>query len=202
MKGILVAVFALAFSLGSFGQTKPVAACDPDSAAGSNLNSALDELMRVSPATDRDLSNVHFQGKTHWVTFWRREGAHKEEIAAAVRRNLEFAVPGLVRDTQNSRGSLTATFKLYNDLSVVSESLDSLIGSGSRTSRAEYASLSHDLSDMNRIRAALSSHIQQAAALLESQNPQLVSSVGRPKKIIIDDDISDKPSARKHSAQR
>ena len=51
---------------------------------------------------------------------------------------------------------------------------------------------------MNRLREELSSYIQQTAASMESKNAQLVSSAGRsPKKVIVDDNIPEKPSPRK-----
>jgi hypothetical protein len=191
---VLGLVFVIACSLASFGQ-----ACNPAS-AGRDLNSTLSELMRVAPATDQDLSLLHLQDKTRKLTFWRRDSARKAQIVDSLRRNLQLAVPKLVRDVQNSRGSLSTTFKLYNDLSVASESLGSLVTSGSRENKAEYAALSNDLSDINRIREEISSHIEQTAASLEGTDPQLASSGGRPKKIVIDDTTLEKRSPRKQNS--
>jgi len=65
-------------------------------------------------------------------------------------------------------------------------------------SKTELTALSNDLSDMNRLREELSSYIQQTAASMESKNAQLVSSAGRsPKRVIVDDNIPEKPSPRK-----
>ena len=119
-------------------------------------------------------------------------------MAEALRRNLQFAVPNLIHDTQASGGSISTTFKLYIDLTVVCESLDSLLPPGSRESKTELIALSNDLSDMNRLREELSSYIQQTAASIESKNPQLLSSAGRsPKRVIVDDTIPEKPSPKK-----
>src|SRR6516225_405557 len=108
-------------------------------------------------------------------------------MTGALRRNLQFAVPDLIRDAQASGGSISTTFALYKDLTVVCESLDSLLPPGSREGNKELAALSNDLSDMNRLRDQLSSHIQQTAASIENKNSQFVSSANRPvKKIIVD----------------
>jgi hypothetical protein len=200
-QSILTVVFVFALSLTTFGQSKLVAAHNPAAAAVRDLNSSLFDLTRVAAVTERDLSAVG-GGKVRWLTFWRRDSAHKAQIATALRRNLQLAMPGLVHDAQASNGSLSATFKLYNDLNVVCESLDSLVSSGGRPNKAKYADLSGDLSEMTRIREELAAHIQQTAALLEGRNPELASVSGRPKKIIIDDDIPDKPNPRKHKSPR
>lgn len=190
---ILTAGFVLAFSMGLFaqsGQPSPVAR---------DLNLTLGELARVAPATSQDLDLVNQQqagGILHWVTFWREDRAQNARMSEALRRNLQFAVPDLIRDAQASGGSISTTFKLYNDLTVVCESLNSLFRPGSRESNV--TALNNDIADMNRLREELSSYIQQAAASIDTRNPQLLSSAGRPKRIIVDDDIPDKPAPRKH----
>jgi hypothetical protein len=63
-----------------------------------------------------------------------------------LRRNLQFAVPDLIHDAQASGGSISTTFKLYKDLTVVCESLDSLLPPGSREGKTEPTALSNDLS--------------------------------------------------------
>lgn len=181
-------------SLGLFAQSRS-ATYNPPSAPARELNSTLGELMRVAPLTNQDLTNLQRHGgKFQWVKFWRRDSAHRAQMSAALRRNLQFAVPNLIHEAQVSSGSISTTFKLYKDLSVVSESLDSLLPPGSRDGNAEVKALNTDLSNLNRIREDLSSYIEQASASFESKHPQLVLSAGGfPKKIIIDDNIPDKP---------
>lgn len=196
--GVLVTVFVLVFSTGLFGQSSPSAV---STSPTRDLNTILAELMRAAPATSQDLTNLQQQGgKLRWVTFWQGDKAQKANMAAALRRNLQFAVPDLVHDTQASAGSISTTFKLYKDLTVVSESLDSLLPPGSRESKTELTALRNDLSDMNRLRDELSSYIQQTAAAMESKNTRLVSSASRPpKRVIVDDNLPEKPSPRKRS---
>jgi hypothetical protein len=197
--GVLVMVFVLVFSIGLFAQSRPAAVSTSPSPVARDLNTTLAELMRASPATSQDLTNLQQQGgRLHRVIFWRGDKAQKAKMTAALRRNLQFAVPNLIHDAQASGGSISTTFKLYKDLTVVCESLDLLLPPGSREGKTELTALSNDVSDMNRLRAELSSYIQQTAAAIESQNPQLVSSAGRsPKRIVVDDNIPEKPSPRK-----
>jgi hypothetical protein len=113
-------------------------------------------------------------------------------------------MPGLVHDAQNSRGAISATFKLYNDLNAVCDSLDSLV---SALSLHDNSPLPNDLSAMLRIREELSSYIQTAASSLETRGKvpyPLVSSVSGqfPKKIIIDDNDPDPKPPKKKVAQR
>jgi hypothetical protein len=155
--------------------------------------------MRASQATRQDLTDLQPPGgMLHRVTFWRGDKVQKAKMTAALRRNLQFAVPDLIHDAQASGGSISTTFTLYKDLTVVCESLDSLLPTGSRGSKTELTALSNDISDMNRLREELSSYIQQTAASMESKNAQLVSSAGRsPKRVIVDDNIPEKPSPTK-----
>lgn len=197
--GVLTMVFVLVFSIGLFAQSRPAAASTSASLVARDLNSTLAELMRVAPATNQDLAILQQQGgRLHWVTFWRGDKAHNAQMSEALRRNLQFAVPSLIHDAQASGGSLSTTFKLYRDLTVVCESLDSLLPPGSRERKTELTALSNDLSDMNRLREDLYSYIQQTAASIESKNSQLLSSAGRsPKRIIVDDNIPEKPLPKK-----
>lgn len=191
---VLRIAFVLLSSAGVFAQSRPATTVR-------DLNSTLADLMRAVPATNQDLANLQQGGRLHWVTFWRGEKSQKADMTAALRRNLQFAIPELIHDAQASGGSISTTFKLYKDLTVVCESLDSLLPSGSREGKNELSALSNDLSDMNRLKQELASYIQQTAASIESRSPQLVSSTGRlPKKVIVDDNVPDKPSPKKRHA--
>jgi len=199
--GVFVMVFVPVFSIGLFAQSRPAAVSTSPSPVARELNTTLAELMRVAPATNQDLMRLQQPGgRLHWVTFWQGDKAEKGKMAAALHRNLQFAVPDLIHDAQASGGSISTTFKLYKDLTVVCESLDSLLPAGSHGSKTELSALSNDLSDMNRLREELSSYIQKTAALMESKNAPLVSSAGRsPKRVIVDDNISENPSPKKRS---
>lgn len=196
--GLLVMFSVLLFVTGLFAQSRPAAASASPFTVARDLNSTLAELMRAAPSTSQDLTNLQQGGRLHWVTFWQGNKAEKAKMTAALRRNLQFAVPDLIHDAQASGGSISTTFKLYRDLTVLCESMDSLLPPGSHESKAELIALSNDLSDMNRLREDLYIYIQQQAASIESKNQRLSSSAGRsPKKIIVDDNVPEKPSPKK-----
>lgn len=194
---VLAIVIVFSFTVGVSAQVKLTAVSTSPSSIPRGLNSTLTELLRTAPATNQDLANLQQGGKLHWVTFWRGEKTQKTQMAAALQRNLQFAVPDLIHDAQASGGNISTTFKLYKDLSVVCESLDSLLPPGSHERKGELTALSNDLADMNRLKEELSSYIQQTAASLESKNPQVASSTGHPKRVVVDDNIPEKPSPRK-----
>jgi hypothetical protein len=196
--GVLTISLVFVFNIGLFAQSRPAAASTSAPSVAPDLNATLAELMRVTPATNEDLVILQQRGaRLQWVTFWREDKAHNAQMSEALRRNLQFAVPSLIHDTLASGGSLSTTFKLYRDLTVVCESLDSLLPPGSRENKAELRAVNNDLSDMNRLREDLYSYLQQTAAAIERKNAQRSSSAGRsPIKIIVDDNIPDKPSPK------
>jgi len=192
---VLVMVSVLVFSIGLFAQS-PASVSTSTSPVARDLNATLAELVRVAPATSQDLTDLQQHGsRLHWVTFWQGDKARKAKMTAALRRNLQFAVPDLIHDAKASGGSISTTFKLYKDLTLVCESLDSLLPPDSQDGKTELTALRNDVSDMNRLREELSSYIEQTAT---SMDAQLVSSAGRsPKRVIVDDNIPEKASPRK-----
>src|SRR5215472_18495172 len=95
------------------------------------MDAVLGDLERVTAATDNDIADMrtkHGSFLTAWM-FWRRESSLSpgtDKMAASLQRNLHSAMPGLIHDAQNAGGFFT-TFKLYNNLSVACEMLDSLV---------------------------------------------------------------------------
>ncbi len=213
---LTIVIFSLSLSLAaqsggkrSRGGTTPVAT---SLAAATNLpdvNTALADLERVSQATQSDIDGVHIdKWKSGWKTAFLKK-VHKEQAqkaAASLQKNLTEAMPGLIHDVQNSRGSVSSTFKLYDDLSLVCELLDSLVSATeSYGKKDEYGPLADDFSALIRIRRDLSTYVQQAAASVETRGklPYAAASspsgtsAQLPKKIIVDDTIPEKKPAKK-----
>jgi hypothetical protein len=188
-----------------------------------DLNAALIDLERIAQATQNDIANLQVEKwKSGWKTGFLKDGSHKEQAQQAARslqRNLSSALPGLIRDVQTSRGSISATFKLYDDVSLVVEAVDSLItASEAAGKKADAAPLNDDYSALTRVRRSLSTYIQQASASWEtkgkapyaaltvpsaqpaapqvkpSSSTQVVTEQG-VKKIIVDDTVPEKKPA-------
>jgi hypothetical protein len=159
--------------------------------------------------------------KGGWKSGFLKDGSHKDQAqqaASSLHRNLSAALPGLIGDVQSSRGGLTASFKLYDDVSLLCETLDSLIlASEAAGKKGDAAPLVDDYSALIRVRRSLANYIQLAASTLEtrgklpyvsfttppaapparqmsSSTPQIVNDQGA-KKIIIDDTIPEKKPA-------
>src|SRR5947207_15910935 len=111
--GVLVMVFVLVFSIGLFAQSRPAAVSTSPSPVARDLDTTLAEMMRASPATSQDLMNLQQQGgRLHRVTFWPGDKAQKAKMTAAVRRNLQFAAPDVIPDSQPSARCISTTVEL------------------------------------------------------------------------------------------
>jgi hypothetical protein len=216
--------FSLTFSMvlaaqSRGGQRTQVVMAAP---ARGDLNSALLDLDRIAQATQNDIQNLHVEKwKSGWKSGFLKDGTHKDQAqqaAGSLQRNLSAALPGLVHDVQSSRGGIAATFKLYDDVSLVCEALDSLISSSEAAGKkGEAAPLVDDYSALTRVRRTLSTYIQQSASAWEtagkkpyasfsaapssqpspstnSSSTQIVTDQG-VKKIIIDDTVPEKKSS-------
>src|SRR4029077_16514327 len=230
MKNTLAAIALISFSFGSAynlaaqsrgGQRTQVVMAG---AGRTDLNTALIDLERISQATQNDIANLQVEKwKAGWKSGFLKDGGHKDQArqaAGSLQRNLANALPGLIRDVQTSRGGLPATFKLYDDVSLGVEAVDSLISASEASGRkSDAAPLVDDFSALTRVRRSLSAYIQQAAFALETKGkapyaalstpsvqsapqraaasasaPQIVTDQG-VKKIIVDDTIPEKKPA-------
>jgi len=219
MKNVPVAVVCLALSLALAApaanaqkkKKKPAAA--PAAVVVSPMEPTLADLERVSAATQSDLADLKtekhsFNWKTSW-RFWHHESSHSQktlEIAGSIQRNLHDALPGLVQDVR-ATSSFSATFKLYNNLTVLCGLLDSLVDSTKAEGKKGDGPLANDSVAMGRIRQDLATYIEQKAAALDANGnpPYTWTSVSTPngtiKKIVVDDNVPEKkPVTRKTAA--
>jgi len=228
---IFVMVFALSYSLSAQQRGTQHTQVATAGAGRTDLNTALIDLDRVSQATQNDIANMHVEKwKSGWKPGFMKGNSHQAEAqqaATSLQRNLAYALPELIHDVQNSRGSLSTTFKLYDDVSLVCEAVDSLINASEAAGKKnEAAPLGEDYSAFTRIRRSLSAYIQQASASWENhgkapyaalsappvqQSPRATSSSAQSsgprvvndqgvKKIIVDDTVPEKkpaPAAKK-----
>lgn len=185
-----------------------------------DLYTNLIDLDRISQATQSDIANMQVENwKSGWKTGFMKDGSHTtqaQQAAGSLQRNLANALPGLIHDVQSSRGSVSSTFKLYDDVSLVCEAVDSLINAAEDSGhKSDAAPLLDDYAAFTRVRRSLSNYIQQAAISLETRgrtaafvappplyapqsktasspaaSTQIVNDQG-VKKIIVDDTVAD-----------
>ena len=214
---ILVMVFALGYNLAA--QTGRM-----------DLNTALISLDRASQATQNDIANMHVENwKSGWKSGFMKSGsrqAEAQQAATSLQRNLRYALPELIHNVQSSRGSMSTTFKLYDDVSLVCEAVDSLINASEAAGRKnEAAPLQDDYTALAKVRRSLSAYIQEASAQWENHGKAPYAALSSPpaqpqrkqsrqqaaapatvvddqgvKKIIVDDTVPEKktpPAAKK-----
>ena len=150
-----------------------------------DLNAALISLDRVSQATQSDITNLHVEKwKSGWKGGFLKGSSHQAEAqqaATSLQRNLHYALPELIHNVQNSRGSMSTTFKLYDDVSLVCEAVDSLINASEAAGKkSEAASLTDDYSALTRVRRSLSAYIQQASAQWENHGRAPSAAISAP----------------------
>jgi hypothetical protein len=194
--------------------TQPVSVSVP-SIPSPALSSALNDLDRVSSATEADLANMgdgsektDRSWKNGW-RFWHPFGStarspHDEQAAASLQRNLHDAMPGLIQNARTS-GSFAASFKLYNNLSVVCELLDALVKSSRSQGGKADTALANDSAAMSRIRQDLATYVEQTAVSMDARTQNTVTAstpatTKAPKKIVVDDTVPVKKSAVKKTA--
>lgn len=201
-----------------------------------DLNSTLIDLDRIAQATQNDIATMQVEKwKSGWKSGFLKDGSHTQQAqqaAGSLQRNLANAMPGLIHDVQSSRGSVSTTFKLYDDVSLVCEAVDSLINASEVIGhKSDAAPLVDDYTALTRVRRSLSNYIQQAAASLETRggrgssasfvappplyapqsktasssaapSTQIVTDQQGVKKIIVDDTVPEKKTASSETPKK
>lgn len=144
-------------------RTQPPANAQPVQA---NLNLIIAQIQRAALATNGDLGKLRIEK-------WKTDGDQKEQLqkmADSIQRNVTYAIPGLITDVQNSRGSMATTFKLYHNITIVYEYLTSLTdAAGVLGKREEFEPLANDAAALDSARQNLSTYIEQTASQIESR---------------------------------
>ena len=183
---ILAVVAALVCS----AQPAVSSAQPPDSP---DLNSIVSQVRQATQAANTDLGRLQ-------IAHWKGDTGNKvqmQQVADSLKKNLTYAVPDLINDVQSSHGSLSTTFRLYHNLNVVYEFLNSLTeAAGAYGKREEYEPLSNDATSLDSARQGLSTYIESTAARLERPTPTPAPApTPTPKKIVVDDDTPQKKPA-------
>ncbi len=193
---ILQAVMLIC-SLGMAGVAQP-----RNQPVRTDLMSTLLELDRTAAATNSDISHLQIEKwRGGWKSGFTTSNSHKnkaEQAAVSLQRNLKGALPDLIREAMNTRGGLDATFKVYEDVSLVCQTLDSLVEVAQQYgSKEEYGPLVSDYNSLARLRRVLSTYIHQKAAAIDGGRDSSYSGVSAmsssdgqtlPRKIVVDDE--------------
>jgi hypothetical protein len=152
----------------------------------------------VVTSTNTDLANLRTdKWASGWKTGFIKKSSHKQQ-ASQVADTLKLqagALPQMITDVRSSHGSVGSTFKLYNNLTLVCENLDILAeATQNYGKKEEYTRLSTDYSNLLRLRASLSSYVEQRAALVDPRGNASSASSANAKK-------DDATAPKKHIAK-
>lgn len=165
-----------------------------------SLDAVVAEIQQATQNTNLDLGRLH-------IDRWKADASDKaqfQQMADSLRKNLTSAVPDLITDVRSTGGNVSSTFKLYHNLNVVYEYLDSLTSAASSMGRPdEYQPLNKDAAALDDARKHLSGYIEQAASNLEDKlkaataPPPAPTPAATPKRIVVDETPTPKPGTQK-----
>lgn len=145
---------------------QPVQAPANAQPAQANINLIIEQLQRAILSTNADLGKLRIEK-------WKTDSDQKQQfkkMADSIQRNVTYAVPGLIEDVESSHGSVSATFKLYHNMTIVYEYLSSLTdAAGAAGKGEEYEPLAKDAAALDSVRQNLSTYIEQTASQIETQ---------------------------------
>lgn len=157
-----------------------------------DLDIILTQIHQATQSANDDINRLR-------IDRWKASGADRaqlQQVADSLHKNITYAVPDLISDVRIKHGSVSSAFKLYHNINVVFEYLNSLTdAAGSLGKSEEYDPLNSDTAALDKARQQLSSYIEQAAASMENQ---LQAALARPaptpvpqatpKKVVVDDE--------------
>jgi hypothetical protein len=172
----------------------------------SQLNLLLSQLEQSSQQTQLDLAKLR-------VEKWKTDSNNKRQMQAnveSVERNLQSALPEMISQLRMSPENLTATFRVYRNLTALYDVFTAVAESaGAFGTKDEFQSLENDLSMLERSRRAFADRMETLAGAKEIELTRLRAALQtgqggtnpqQPKKVIVDDNEPPKKPAKKKSS--
>jgi hypothetical protein len=167
----------------------------------SDIATIVGQVSQASSDAQRDIAQLR-------IDKWKLEGDEKrraEARAEAISRNLTSALPGMLDALRVAPNSLAASFKLYRNLSALSDPLAALTDDAANGPKEEHNALALDAENLERARLALGDRLERLSASADTDlakfragaKPQTAAA---PKKIIIDDTAPAPKKPRKKPA--
>jgi hypothetical protein len=172
------------------------------------LNQLLSQLEQTSQQTQLDLAKLR-------VEKWKTDSNNKRQMQTNVEsleRNLQSALPEMISQLRMSPENLTATFRVYRNLTALYDVFAAVAESaGAFGTKDEFQALENDLSMLERSRRAFADRMETLAGVKEAELARLRTVVQtgqggtnsqQPKKVIVDDNEPPKKPARKKSSTK
>jgi len=171
----------------------------------SQLNLLLSQLEQASQQTQLDLAKLR-------VEKWKTDSNNKRQMQAnveSIEHNLQSALPEMIGQLRMAPENLTATFKVYRNLTALYDVFAAVAESaGAFGTKDEFQSLENDLSMLERSRRAFADRMETLAGAKEVeltrlrtlQTGQGGANPQQPKKVIVDDNEPPKKPVKKKSS--
>ncbi|MBS1850800.1 MAG: hypothetical protein JST79_07805 [Acidobacteria bacterium] len=192
-----------AFSLFAIGQESPTGQAAVSYSSVSQLNGILSQLEQASQSTQLDLAKLRIEK-------WKVDSDSKRDTLAraeSVQRNLQGALPEIIRELRGAPESLASTFKMYRNLGALYDVFGSVVeAAGAFGSKDDFQTLGNDLSAFDRARRAMADRMETLSAGKEAeilrlraelQKAQASAPPAPPKKVVVDDTTPVKKPAPK-----
>jgi hypothetical protein len=189
-------------------QNQSAAAAPVSYASIAQLNQLLSQLEQTSQQTQLDLAKLR-------VEKWKTDSSNKRQMQAnveSIERNLQSALPEMISQARMSPENLTATFRVYRNLTALYDVFAAVAESaGAFGTKDEFQALQNDLSMLERSRRAFADRMETLAGAKEAELARLRTAVQtgaggtnsqQPKKVIVDDNEPPKKPARKKSSTK
>jgi hypothetical protein len=146
------------------------------------------QINQASSNAQRDVSQLR-------IDKWKLDGDAKrraEARAESISRNLTEALPGMLDSLRVNPNSLAASFKLYRNLSALSDPMAALTDDSANGPKEEHNALALDLENLERARLQLGDRLERLTAgadvdLARFRASAKAQPAAGPKKITIDD---------------
>ena len=189
-------------------QNQSAASAPVSYASITQLNQLLSQLEQTSQQTQLDLAKLR-------VEKWKTDSSNKRQMQAnveSIERNLQSALPEMISQARMSPENLTATFRLYRNLTALYDVFAAVAESaGAFGTKDEFQALQNDLSMLERSRRAFADRMETLAGAKEAELARLRTAVQtgqsgttsqQPKKVVVDDNEPPKKPARKKSSTK
>ena len=163
--------------------------------AGAQAGNSQNDFATIFNQISQSSSNAQRDVAQLRIDKWKLDGDAKrraEARAESISRNLTSALPGMLDALRVAPNSLAATFKLYRNLSALSDPLAALTDDAANGPKEEHNALALDLDNLERARLALGDRLERLTAGADTDLAKFRAGAKAPtaagsKKIIIDD---------------
>jgi hypothetical protein len=179
-------------------------------ASVTQINGLLAQLEATSKSAQDDLTKLRIER-------WKTDGSSKKQALGnveSIQRNLQTALPEMIKQLRSAPEDLPATFKLYRNLDALYDVLGSVVeAAGAFGPKDDFQALSNDLTSFEGTRKQIAERLENLATSKEQEIVRLRTDLKTaqaaipaepPKKTVVDDTepvkkpvVKKKPVAKK-----